>query len=850
MILPYSAEFYVCFFCEKDFVSKECMRKHQKDCPWRPPDLNMSSSMCSDSASFSQPPPMSPKKISSTEYAQEWPRVSLKQMISALDLIAKHDSARLKHRKASTEVDCDILTDFAEPLSPVQQKTPTSLMSQLSRDESGSARKRLSYSLSVDRDREKIDVMNTSDESDSETESSKQTQQQAAARLNLLNIPVSSLLGQRIKKHIRIDSPVAVVSDSASFCRTPVKNNFLEKLRKKPVNYPIVYKPRRIANLHKQNHLYKFTKAQRKEFLSKANFGLSIESYKLFRQMKPLKIHVQKLSRKALLRWMSRRTLEKQLRVRFKGLKPRSMFENDGILPEKSEFPAGPSLLVQNIDKLLGLKRKSSQARNSLSLSHIVSEEMEEEVSKQKLTLYRSLLYEMSILKPTVVMEDIKNQQDEIEENDTKKSKEKKSVTDVKQAIVSSKEKSVFRTMLYHGKTERDAKLKKMNVSKEPVSKNNYKTLRSILTCKSSPEMPSPAVFSSAAGPSPQTDKSPHDDAFSILSVSSDNESLNSNCCHGCQEKKVSGNTPVKRGGKSYLEPLSVKVGDDISFNESNAFPSPLSVCSESLYNHTPVNTSDKGVPGGLTEQGSLTPVRSLKLPSEQSIPSQGQTINSKSDSKLIRTRSFSKSLKEKSPNRPAMPSLKLTQTINKDIQKVTRESSRKRSLSTEGSDVSLSKRPRFSTDLTPPASGSVKLLQKSNKISSDFSLRTTRSGSSHRTTGVNSPGKTYELQKVSESRNTNSAARTLFNNTKNIEHENKSTSTSPSKGVLKLKLSHSSPEISTLKKSPSKSPVKRERSMPTSEKITTRLVKKNEIHFTRSKSFSSSPSKSPKKWN
>lgn len=331
-------------------------------------------------------------------------------MVAALDLLAKREAVRMSKRKPSTEVDSDILNAL-EPLSPNQLKTPKSLMCQLSREgpTTCSARKRLSYSLSVDKsDKLELEELNSDEESDSEVGHSQQDNQQRVPHLNLLNIPLTSPLGQRIKKHIHVDNPVSVVTDAASFCRTPVKNNFLEKLRKKEVSYPVVYKPRRIANLHKEGHLYKFGKAQTREFMRRVGYGLNTTSYALLRKMKPVKICLKKLSRKMLLKWLPKQRLSNRyMTVKSKDMtaKPGKYVgdSNNGM----SEFPLGPSLLAENIDQLLGLKKRSSPFKNLLSISNIVSENMEEEVSKQKLTLYQTLLHEMSVLKPTVIIEDI-----------------------------------------------------------------------------------------------------------------------------------------------------------------------------------------------------------------------------------------------------------------------------------------------------------------------------------------------------------------------------------------------------------------------------------------------------------
>ena len=681
-------------------MSKERMRKHQHQCPLRPPQLSITTEITSLDDVTSLPPQMSPKKVSIMESPNhKWPKLT--DMVKALDLVAKRDAARLSSRKQSTEVDCDILTDF-EPMSPVQLKTPKSLISQLSFDETPSSRKRLTYSLSVEKDRDKMSVQDTETSEDEDAEAGTVGwKQQPASRLNLLNIPLTSLLGQRIKKSIRVDSPVTVLTDSTSFCRTPVKNNFLEKLRKKPLIYPVMYKPRKVANLHKQNHLYKFTKAQKKEFMSKANFGLSMNSYKLLMKMKPLRVHVQKLSRKALLRWMSRWRLEKQLRVKFKGLKSGCSADDGEWIYGKSEFPSGPSLLIQNIDKLLGLKRKSSQAKNSLSLSNFVSEEMEEEVSKQKLTLYRSLLYEMSVLKPTVVIDDIRGQHGVPDSQQMKKKRSEKSATlasNEEQSKPPKVDRSILRTMLFERKKERD---------QNQPAQHDYRTLRSILK---SDEEKSKVEHKSISGCSARKNdavaelrKSPPDDVYSILSLSSDSESLSSNCCPGCATKKGQ--------PKTVLEPLNVKVdGPEMCLNVSNVYPSPLSICSESPSNVSPAtlkfcsgdattSTPDLSLSKSREKTTFKTPVSSPLSVNKTNVASQnGNTKVSVS----IRTRSNSKTGNESqsfASTSSLVQAQSQTSVACSDVPRLTRVRSKRKREDDELNVSPVLKRARYSIE-------------------------------------------------------------------------------------------------------------------------------------------------------
>ncbi|XP_052780768.1 uncharacterized protein LOC128217580 [Mya arenaria] len=577
LFLPYSAEIYICYFCEKEFIQKDRMHNHQRQCPMRPPEL---CGFRSEQAAFSRFDEnlINPKKSQDIP-EQKWSNLPKEKFLPAINLICKTDAAAYMKRRPSAEIDCDIELDGVEtkPLSPVHLNSPTTLMSQLSKDESGSARKRLSYSFSVDKDNTNIVDLGSSEDSDDDEQNSDkevETQQSKPPQLNLLNIPLTSPLGQRVKNHVHVTSTLSIVSDSDSFCRTPVKNAFQEKLRKKALAYLMVYKPRQKANLHKQNHTYKFTKLQRKEFFTKVNYGISLKSYQLLKKMKNVRVKLPKLSRKAFLRWMSRRKLDRALKGKFKGLKVGGCSLDEEFSTSDCEFPSGPCLLAPNIDKLLGLKKKSSQkSASALSLTNCVSEELEAEVSKQKLTLYRSLLYEMSVVKATVVMEDISGPAE--------------GQVQVKQ--------------------ENSADFKKIIASEETKSGNkvgseSYKTLRAVLTNPSSIHSDKKFSWSSVQ-------RSPQDDSASVVSISSGDESLNSGCCSGCKEKShlhTSGRklleSPVVLSGtrKEFLEPLSVKI-DPITTGLSNetAFPSPVSITSESPYFSTPGSMT---IPGSLDE--------------------------------------------------------------------------------------------------------------------------------------------------------------------------------------------------------------------------------------------------------
>ena len=312
-------------------------------------------------------------------------------------------AAKLKRTRNSIEVTCKDLGDLgpqSPPLSPVTPTTPKSLISQMSREDSTSSRKRLSYSLSMDHG-DSVSIESASESSDSsDDEGFEERTSKTSAKpkdLNLLSIDLTSLLGERIKKFVHVESPVQVLGNSESYCKTPVKNSFLEKLRKKPPAFPVTYKPRRINNLHKQNHVYRFSRKEQKDFYEYVSTGLNKESRERLKKMKKLRVRLTRMTQKKMLKWVPRRELQKQLKCQLPEDKNKSARK---FVPVYASYPQGPMLLSKNVDKILGLKKKSvarvsDRLQNPLSVGNYISEEMDADLSKLKLTLYRSLLYEV-----------------------------------------------------------------------------------------------------------------------------------------------------------------------------------------------------------------------------------------------------------------------------------------------------------------------------------------------------------------------------------------------------------------------------------------------------------------------
>ena len=547
------------------------------------------------------------------------------------------------------EINCDDLGDMGTqcPLSPVTPKTPKSLISQLSRDESGiPSRKRLSYSSSTER--ESVTVVSEDESDESENEEIEENTSAEPKTLNLLNIDVTSFLGQRVRKHVQVETPVQVLSDSENFCRTPVKNNFLEKLRKKPPSYPVMYKPRRISNLNKQNHLYKFSVRERKEFYEYLNTGLNKESRELLKNMKEMSVKLKRLERKALLRWIPRKVLNKQLKIQKSGII--KGVHSKKFNQEKFSYPQGPMLFSKKVDKILGLKKKSTiresdRLRNPLSVGNYVSEEMEAELSKQKLTLYRSLLCEVQEYKAGAFSgvdkagnteEEVQNEDKEVRQlNKPGKSAKKVGYIPIadrvfeKDTVEKPKgEMSFLRTLLLENKEDtlnpemahkkgttskslsvmKSPKIKQLSSSLEADLVHGFKLKKGTIESESGSSscLSSPGSIRSFDGAdvSPVTDHAGRKsiDTISIISMSSDGESPIVNCCAGCNNKiESSDGSSVPRideGLSKFLEPLTVSVDTEYDNAEYDGVTNGSSVVDTTYGIPSPVpSTSESPIP-------------------------------------------------------------------------------------------------------------------------------------------------------------------------------------------------------------------------------------------------------------
>ncbi|XP_021355776.1 uncharacterized protein LOC110451882 isoform X2 [Mizuhopecten yessoensis] len=484
---PY-AEIYVCFFCEKEFQDRSEMRQHQEKCVERPPSLQVVGTPPRQMMSPQGPPHISPSP--KLLFSEKNIRPSKDLFIGLINLVPqkKAERIRAKHRY-SQEIDCEKI-DLDEPMSPTTPRTPKSLISQLSRDDSAAtSKKRLSYSEPVDNsDRESV-ASGSCEEGEGGT---------VQKGKSLLSIDLSSLLGQRIQKHIHTESGLLVIPNAEQFCKTPVKNDTLGKLRHRVVTFPVTYKARKkyVGNF---THEYTFSSRQKRDRYSRVKTGLNKSSQMLLKSLPQCKVSLERLNNNDLWHWMSRYMYNK-----LKGIK-------SAVVEEEAVFPKEPLLMSKEIDNLLGLKRRSGSHSNPpLSLANVVSEQVNAEASKQKLTLYRCLLSDISSYSTLYGNKDFGPKSAIVKGNKNVPTCEK----------------------------GRQCNLKSQQTNKEFVL----------------PENPSP-LFNSVE--LPVFTKSRSDDEFSIISMSSDEESLKSGCCIECRRRKRLPPIPDTVFRSPSLSPLS-----------------------------------------------------------------------------------------------------------------------------------------------------------------------------------------------------------------------------------------------------------------------------------------------------
>ncbi|KAK3102043.1 hypothetical protein FSP39_008333 [Pinctada imbricata] len=197
--------------------------------------------------------------------------------------------------KKDADSDCEIV-EVSLPegvVAPLTPRTPRSLMSQLSRDPDAHVRRRhLSFA----------GIVSDSDSGDESLENEAKKKPSAALSSLLFGIDLTSALGQRVKKHLKINNEIPITKNYEQFCKGPEKNEFIEKLRQSDRSYPVVYKARRKC-LSKYCHEYKFNSADRREYIFRKKTGLTKRSRGLLKYVKFCKVTLKRLKASVIKEW-------------------------------------------------------------------------------------------------------------------------------------------------------------------------------------------------------------------------------------------------------------------------------------------------------------------------------------------------------------------------------------------------------------------------------------------------------------------------------------------------------------------------------------------------------------------
>lgn len=336
--------------------------------------------------------------------------MSFNNFVAALDLVPASRARKIRlARRRNTECETIDLEEPQTSISPTTPRTPKSLMSQLSRDasncngsEGGQSRRRLSYLAQMSDKTAENNEEESGSDGESSSSSSEEAEDPKLHKKSLLSIDVTSGLGQRVLKHMTSEAHVPIIADVEQFCHTPIKDMYQDRLRARQQVYPITYKLTHKRLRQQQHcHVYKFTLEDKVEFMEKMKTGLARRSRDLLRHIRKCSVVLRRLSLKTLCKW------KPSLNKISVSLKPLTIKEiaywttpKVSMLGEISPavFPDGPTILLTDIDRVLGLRRKLGESLGArrLSASHCVSEVANAELQQQKLTVYRSLLLDLS----------------------------------------------------------------------------------------------------------------------------------------------------------------------------------------------------------------------------------------------------------------------------------------------------------------------------------------------------------------------------------------------------------------------------------------------------------------------
>ena len=324
---------WICFLCAQQFVNQDELMIHQDQCeketeekevkkpvrrPPSPPrrrNIRRQQPRYQPSHIVIQPKPIvfhpQPVKLIYHRRRTFTPEPYIpplkEHFLKALSLSDKpKEPPRVATPVSDIDSDCEIIDVTYDETAVKTPRTPKSLMSQLSRDLENSARKRhLSFSQVLDLPEE-----NSSDNSESESESGSQKKPKTPFGTLLCGIDLTSPLGQRVKKHWKIEANYSIVSEDKIevYCSGPMKNDFVEKLRHRgESSYPIVFNKKNRKHMAKHKHQYKFNSGQRKDFMLRLKTGLSKRSRKLLSEVVKCKVILKRLKPGVIRRWVRRK---------------------------------------------------------------------------------------------------------------------------------------------------------------------------------------------------------------------------------------------------------------------------------------------------------------------------------------------------------------------------------------------------------------------------------------------------------------------------------------------------------------------------------------------------------------
>lgn len=266
--------------------------------------------------------------------------------------------------------DCEIIDVTFDESAAKTPRTLNTLMSQLSRDVEHSGRKRhLSFSLNVELPEEY-----STDDSDSDAEYGARRKTSTPYGTLLVGIDLTSPLGQRVKKHWKINTNYSIITSDKieDFCSGPMNNDFVEKLRHRgETAYPTVFNKKNRKHMAKHKHMFKFNSSQRKEFMLRLKTGLSKRSRKLLKEIVKCSVKLERLKPRVIRKWMKAKPPPPYPYAYI-----RRMFEQDHPIIKKivPKFSLGPKYfkLKQISNGLRKLNRPHNLLPNQRMVTQVV----------------------------------------------------------------------------------------------------------------------------------------------------------------------------------------------------------------------------------------------------------------------------------------------------------------------------------------------------------------------------------------------------------------------------------------------------------------------------------------------